>query len=97
VLARRIPFAVIALHVFGGSIVSITVEVNRYEGHARGGKLVALRQDGGLCRGLWWLKWFAIILLRLLHRTLLSWEMLRLFRARSIRGEEGENLDSETQ
>jgi hypothetical protein len=31
VLPRCIPFAVVALHFFGGSIVAVTIEVDRHK------------------------------------------------------------------
>jgi hypothetical protein len=37
VLPRCIPFAVIALHFFGRSIVAVTIEVDRHKGDSRSG------------------------------------------------------------
>src|SRR5712692_6256393 len=48
-LARRIPFAVVALHFFGGSIVAVTVEVDRRKPDPGSDECVAFRENGGFC------------------------------------------------
>src|SRR5579863_1826953 len=48
-LFPAIPFAVIALHLFGCSTVPVSVEVNCDERHAGRSKLVAFSQDGSFC------------------------------------------------
>src|SRR5258708_14157815 len=71
VLTPRITLAVITLGFFGRSTVAVAIKMNRYEGHTRGGQLVALRQDRGLCRGLSGLKRLLVVLLRLFHCMIL--------------------------
>jgi hypothetical protein len=64
VLAGRIPFAVIALHFFRGSIVAVTVEVH----------------ESSFGRSLSWLKGLVIVLLSVFHRLILPIGVLKLLR-----------------
>jgi hypothetical protein len=48
VLCVSIPFAVETLHFLGGTIVAVSIKVNRDKSHARFRELVAFGKYGGL-------------------------------------------------